>query len=259
MGWGAGQEQPCKLVGIDGLDQRLADLWEGHPVKGIARNEFAPHQPVEEGPGRAGIGLDRALGAGLAAAARCCAQVGKPAVEIGRIDVLHQGDLAFLLQVGSHERQGRTMPFERFGAVVAAGVIEQVVGDGAFSRRSSAVPRPFSLALSSSRRRFGRAASSAVRRRASAWVSSLARWAVARASVTLREPVVARLFVGVDADGGGVPCAFFAFFWSRGSFEYIALCLLWGFWCARRQAEGDSERGRMSLSTFLRIIKPPAC
>jgi hypothetical protein len=93
-----------------------------------------------------------------------------------------------------------------------------------------------------------RAASSAVRRRASAWVSSLARWAVARASVTLREPVVARLLVGVDADGGGVPCAFCAFFGPRGSFEYIALCLLWGFWCARRQAEGDC-RARQDVAT----------
>src|SRR2546427_11759878 len=110
--------------------------------------------------------------------------------------------------------------------------------------RSTVAPRRFP---GRSRSRFpadglARATSSALRRRATAWVSSLARWAVARASVTLREPVVARLLVGVDADGGGVPCAFCAFFWPRGSFEYIELCLLWGFWCARRQAKGDSER-----------------
>ena len=77
----------------------------------------------------------------------------KPAIEFGRIDVLYQGDLAFLLQVGSHEREGRVVPFERFGAVVAAGVIEQVVGDGAFNRRCPAVLSLCSLALS--RRWFG--------------------------------------------------------------------------------------------------------
>ena len=146
---GCSQQPPLKLVGINGLDQRLADLGEGHPVKGIARNEFAAHQPVEEGASRAGVGLDRALGAGLAAAARCCAQVGEPAVEFGRIDVLDQGDLAFLLQVSSHEPEGRVVPFERFGAVVATGVVEQVVGDGAFNRRCPAAPRPFPLAFCS--------------------------------------------------------------------------------------------------------------
>src|SRR6266566_8731241 len=84
------------------------------------------------------------------------------------------------------------------------------------------------------------AASSSLRRRASVWASSLARWAVARASVTLRE-LAARPLVGVDADWGGVPCALCAFFWPRGSFENIALCLLWGLWSAMRQAGG--ERG----------------
>src|SRR5437764_8905551 len=80
-----------------------------------------------------------------------------------------------------------------------------------------------------------RAASSAVRRRASAWASSLVRWALARASVTLRE-LLARFVVGDDGDWDGVPGPFCAFFWSCGSFEYITLCLLWGFWRARRQA-----------------------
>ena len=77
--------------------------------------------------------------------------MGKPAVEIGRIDVLHQGDLAFLLKVGLHEPESRAMAFERFGAVVAAGVIEQVIGDGTFNRCFSAVARPISFALCSRR------------------------------------------------------------------------------------------------------------
>ena len=48
---GAGQQPPRKLIGIDSLDQCLADLGERHAVKGVACNEFAPHQPVEEGTG----------------------------------------------------------------------------------------------------------------------------------------------------------------------------------------------------------------
>jgi hypothetical protein len=43
------------------------------------------------------------------------------------------------------------------------------------------------------------AASSTERRRSSAWESSLALWALARASVTLRE-LLACFLVGVDAD-----------------------------------------------------------
>src|SRR6202035_4305384 len=85
----------------------------------------------------------------LATAARRFAQVGEPAVQFGRIDVLHQGNLAFLLQVGSYEPEGRVVPFERFGAVVATGVVEQVVGDSAFNRRGPAAPRLSSLAFSS--------------------------------------------------------------------------------------------------------------
>src|SRR6266568_4760264 len=99
------------------------------------------------------------------------------------------------------------------------------------------------------------AASSSLRRCASVWASSLARWAVARASVTLRE-LAARPLVGVDADWGGVPCALCAFFWPRGSFENIALCLLWGFWRARRQAGGERGRGRMSRSCEGRMLRP---
>src|SRR5260221_12358873 len=89
------------------------------------------------------------------------------------------------------------------------------------------------------------AASSAVRCRVRAWASSLARWALARASVTLREPV-ARPLVGFAADWGAVPGPLCAFFWPCGSFEYIALCLLWGLWRARRQAGGVRGRGRMT-------------
>ncbi len=87
VGRRAGQQPPLELVGIDGLDQGFADLGEGHAVKGIARDQFAPHQPVEEGTGRTRVGLDGALGSRLAAAAGRCAQVGEPAVEFGRIDL----------------------------------------------------------------------------------------------------------------------------------------------------------------------------
>jgi hypothetical protein len=55
------------------------------------------------------------------------------------------------------------------------------------------------------------ASCSAVCRRSSAWASSLAHWALARASITLRE-LAARLVIGDDGDWGGVPgflCAFF--------------------------------------------------
>jgi hypothetical protein len=41
------------------------------------------------------------------------------------------------------------------GLVIAAGVIEQVAGDGVFNRRSPAAPWPSSLTLSRCSRRFG--------------------------------------------------------------------------------------------------------
>jgi hypothetical protein len=36
MRWGASQQESLKLIGIDGLDQGLANPGEGHAVKGIA-------------------------------------------------------------------------------------------------------------------------------------------------------------------------------------------------------------------------------
>src|SRR5579875_275467 len=84
---------------------------------------------------------------------------------------------------------------------------------------------------------FAFAACSAWLRRSSAWASSLARWALARASVTLRE-LLTCFFADADADWSRVPDPFCAFFWLRGSFEYIALCLLWGFWGRQEASEG---------------------
>src|SRR5579871_794820 len=98
------------------------------------------------------------------------------------------------------------------------------------------------------------AARSAWLRRSSAWTSSLARWALARASVTLRE-LLTCFFAGVNADWAGAPGPFCAFFGLRGSFEYIALCLLWGFWRAWRQARGERVRGRVSRSCEGRMLR----
>ena len=177
--------------------------------------------------------------AGLATAARCCAHVGKPGIDIGRIDILHQGDLAFLLQVALHEPEGRVVPFQRFVALVAAGVIEQVVGDGAFNRRFAAVSRaPFScfqLQTSGSR-----LASSAVRR-TSAWASSLARWAVARS-------------LHLAAPSGGPPSLVF------GRWHFV---LFWSSVLASFGASGApgdkraAERGRMSRLCEGRMSRAP--
>jgi hypothetical protein len=65
IGRSAGEQQPLEFLGVDGLDERLADFGEHDAVERVAVEDFAMHQPVEESPRRAGIGLDGALTARL--------------------------------------------------------------------------------------------------------------------------------------------------------------------------------------------------
>ena len=131
VGRGTGQQQPFELLGIDGLDERLAHFGEDHPVEGIGCEQAAMHQPVEEGTGRAGVGLDGALAAHLAPAARAGAQVGEPAADVGCVHLPDQDDAALLFQVGTQQPQGGAVPLEGLVAVIATGMVLQVVVDGA--------------------------------------------------------------------------------------------------------------------------------
>src|SRR5438876_585588 len=76
--WSTGHQQAFKLLWLDGTDEGLPHFGEGHAIKGVALDGFAAHQPVEEGARRAGVGLDRALGAHLPAAGWRFTQVSEP-------------------------------------------------------------------------------------------------------------------------------------------------------------------------------------
>ena len=130
LGRSAGQQKTLELVGVDGLDQRLAHLGEGHAVERGARDALAAHQPVEEGPCRARIGLDGAFGSHLAAAGRRFAHVREPGVDVGGLDLADLFDASFFLEVAAHQPQGGAVPLQRLGAVVAALMVKQVVVDG---------------------------------------------------------------------------------------------------------------------------------
>jgi hypothetical protein len=67
------------------------------------------------------------IAAHLAAAPRGFAHGGEPGVDIGGLDLAHQGDAPFLFKVRAHLTQGRAVPLQGLGAVVAPLVIEQVV------------------------------------------------------------------------------------------------------------------------------------
>jgi len=66
---------------------------------------------------------------------RICRETGRTSdlidrlLALGRIDLAHQGDPAFLLQVALHQSKGRAVPLQRLVAMVAPGVILQVVVD----------------------------------------------------------------------------------------------------------------------------------
>ena len=93
---------------------------------------------MEEGTSRARIGLDGALTAGLAVPAGALAHVCEPGIDIGGVDLAHQGDPALLLQVRPHEPEGSTVPLQGLGAVVASLMVEQVVLDRSRHRGAGA-------------------------------------------------------------------------------------------------------------------------
>jgi len=130
VGRRAGDQKLLELLGLNGLDERLADFGKGDAVKGVVLEDFTADQPMEEGASGARIGLNGAFGARFAVAARALAHGSKPGVDIGGVDLAHQSDLALLFQVGAHQVEGRAMPLQGLGAVVAAFVIEQVVPYG---------------------------------------------------------------------------------------------------------------------------------
>ena len=65
----------------------------------------------------------------FAMATRTRAHVGKPGADIGRIDLAHESDPAFLFQVALHQSEGGAVPLQRLVAMVAPRVILQVVVD----------------------------------------------------------------------------------------------------------------------------------
>ena len=141
VGRGAGEQEPFEFLGVDGLDERLADFGEHDPVKGVALEHFAMHQPVEEGARGAGVGLDGALTTRLAAAPRARAHIGEPAADSGRVDLIHQSDAVLPLQVRPQEPQGGAVPLQGLFAVVSSRVILQVVLDRARDGRTGAAGR----------------------------------------------------------------------------------------------------------------------
>src|SRR5262249_4408753 len=59
LSWrGTGQQKLLKLLRLDGADERPANLGKDHAVEGVASNDLAVHQPVEEGTRRTCVGLD---------------------------------------------------------------------------------------------------------------------------------------------------------------------------------------------------------
>ena len=119
VGRRAGHEELLEFLGVNGLDERLADFGEHHPVKGVALEHFAMYQPVEESTRRAGIGLDGTLATRLAAAPRARAHLGEPTADSRGVDLAHQGDAAFLLKIALQQPQRGAMPLQGLVAVVA--------------------------------------------------------------------------------------------------------------------------------------------
>ncbi len=94
-------------------------------MNALALDRLAAHQPVEKSTRGARIGLNRALAAHFAAARRCFAHGGEPGLDIGGLDLAHQGDVPSLFKVRSHLTQGRAVPLQGLGAVVAPLVVEK--------------------------------------------------------------------------------------------------------------------------------------
>src|SRR5207302_536534 len=135
---------------LNGLDPWLAYLWEGHPIKGVAFNDFATDEPMKEGTSRTSIGLDGPFDSRFTMLAGDGAHVGKPATDVGGLNLADQGDFTLLLQVGSHQSQGRLVPFERLDTMIATFMVLQVVFDRSGNRHSLGLRpkialRPFSF------------------------------------------------------------------------------------------------------------------
>lgn len=140
VGRRTGEQEPLELVGIDGLDQRLADFGEGHAVEWVVRDGLAPHQPVAKGAHRARVGLDGALTADTAPSGGRFAHRGEPGADIGGVDLDDQSNGPLFLQELLEEFERGAMPLQRFGTVVAAFLIIEEVGDGPLHRYGGAAP-----------------------------------------------------------------------------------------------------------------------
>ncbi len=73
------------------MDERLADLGKDHAVEGVAPDGLAAYQPVEEGASRARVGLNGAFAPRLAVPTGTLAHMREPGVDIGGVNLAHQG------------------------------------------------------------------------------------------------------------------------------------------------------------------------
>ena len=121
--WRAGEQELFEFFGLNGPDQRPADLGEHHPIKRVAFDDLLAHQPVEEGAHRTSVGLDRAFGSRPPMLPMGFAQVSKPGAYIGGVHFANQGDLAFLFQERLQKAKGGAVPFQGFRTVIPALVI----------------------------------------------------------------------------------------------------------------------------------------
>jgi len=103
--------------------------------------DLAAHQPVAKGAHRTRIGLDGALTADATPAGRRFAHRGEPGADIGGIDLCDQGDRPLFFQEQVEESERGAMPLQRFGAMIAAFLIIEEVGDGPLHRRGGAALR----------------------------------------------------------------------------------------------------------------------
>jgi len=140
VGRRTGEEQPLKLFRADGADERLSHFGEDYPVEGVALYHLAAHQPVAKGAHRTRVGLDGAFTTNAAPSGGRFAHRREPGADIGGVDLGDQGDSPLFFQELLEEAERGAMPLQRFGAVVAAFLIIEEVGDGPLQGRGGAAP-----------------------------------------------------------------------------------------------------------------------